>query len=104
MQHALYRLNGDYNPLHICLLICFFRIDPCLVITLPSLASRVLDPALGKELGFPGVIMHGVAMYSMTARAIVAKIANNDPSSLKSIYAYFSDALIPGGMCIDFPG
>ena len=61
------------------------------------------DPDLGIELGFGGVIMHGAAMYSMVARAILVKMSNNDPSALKSVFAHFAGALIPGGKCLDFP-
>jgi len=71
MQHALYRLNGDYNPLHI-------------------------HPSVGKQFGFPGVVSHGLATYSMSARAILAKMCNNNPSALKSIFAHVSGLLIPG--------
>lgn len=71
MQHALYRLNGDYNPLHI-------------------------HPSVGKQFGFPGVVSHGLATYSMSARAILEKMCNNNPSALKSMFAHVSGLLIPG--------
>lgn len=93
MQHALYRLNGDYNPLHIRM---FFPFSFYHHVQEPE-SARHADPALGEELGIGGVILSGLNMVSMTARAIVFKIGSNDPDSLKSIYANFNGALFPGG-------
>lgn len=95
MQHALYRLNGDYNPLHIRTFFLSPSITPSKNL---SPTARHADPALGEELGLGGVILSGLHMVSMTARAIVFKIGSNDPDALKSIYANFNGALFPGGV------
>lgn len=49
-QAVIYRLSGDYNPLHI-------------------------DPSIGLKLSFPGAISHGLGSYGHAARAIVLKAA-----------------------------
>lgn len=72
-------------------------------LTLQTAAQkRHVDPALGNELGIGGVILSGLNMLSMTTRAIIAKIGNNDPSSLKSIYSNFSGSIFPGGSSCPF--
>ncbi|KAI8929726.1 HotDog domain-containing protein [Entophlyctis helioformis] len=68
---ALYRLNGDYNPLHI-------------------------DPKLGKSMGFGGIILHGLCSYGYAAHAIVAGFAGSDPSRFVSMSARFASPVIPG--------
>ncbi|KAI6126818.1 HotDog domain-containing protein [Pisolithus sp. B1] len=45
-QALIYRLSGDYNPLHI-------------------------DPEVGKALGFGDVILHGLSSYGFSARALI---------------------------------
>jgi len=70
-QSVLYRLNGDYNPLHI-------------------------DPSVGKQLGYGGLICHGLGMYSITARALLEKLSESDPSALQAISALFIGPLVPG--------
>ncbi|KAK0534032.1 hypothetical protein OC835_002822 [Tilletia horrida] len=45
-QAAIYRLSGDYNPLHI-------------------------DPSIGKRGGLGGVILHGLCSYGFAARALL---------------------------------
>jgi acyl dehydratase len=70
-QSDFYRLNGDYNPLHI-------------------------DPAIGKELGYGGLIMHGLLVYAIAVRAILTNFANNDTTALKSVFANFSGPVTPG--------
>ncbi|KAH8917427.1 peroxisomal dehydratase [Atractiella rhizophila] len=44
-QAALYRLSGDYNPLHI-------------------------DPSIGPQMGFKGAILHGLCSYGHAAMSI----------------------------------
>ena len=43
-------LNGDYNPLH-------------------------ADPAVGKSMGFGGVILHGLCTWNMACQAILSTFA-----------------------------
>ena len=94
MQHALYRLNGDYNPLHIR---AYLPPNLSSASHAYSCVRMGIDPSVGKQFGFPGVVSHGLATYSMSARAILAKMCNNNPSALKSMFAHVSGLLIPGG-------
>jgi len=70
-QSDFYRLNGDYNPLHI-------------------------DPAVGKELGYGGLILHGLLVYAIAVRSILTNFAKNDTTALKSVFANFSGPVTPG--------
>ncbi|GAA5955300.1 hypothetical protein JCM21900_003038 [Sporobolomyces salmonicolor] len=70
-QAILYRLSGDYNPLHI-------------------------DPAVGKGMNFPGVILHGLCSYGHAARAIVLNVAKGDGSRLQYMSARFTSPVLPG--------
>jgi acyl dehydratase len=67
----LYRLNGDYNPLH-------------------------ADPALAKKVGFELPILHGLATYGIAARAILKACDVKDAARLKSIGLRFSAPVYPG--------
>jgi acyl dehydratase len=68
---ALYRLNGDANPLHI-------------------------DPALAKQAGFARPILHGAATFGIAAHAVLRTVADYDPSRLASIEARFARPVFPG--------
>ncbi|ORY74739.1 HotDog domain-containing protein [Leucosporidium creatinivorum] len=70
-QAILYRLSGDYNPLHI-------------------------DPSIGKALGFGGVILHGLCSYGHAARAILLSVADGDGSRLEYMSSRFTSPVIPG--------
>jgi acyl dehydratase len=70
-QAALYRLNGDLNPLH-------------------------LDPDFAKRGGFPRPILHGLCTYGYTARAIVHKACNGEVERFKEFKARFSGVVYPG--------
>ncbi|KAG8933346.1 hypothetical protein FRC02_012099 [Tulasnella sp. 418] len=70
-QALVYRLSGDYNPLHI-------------------------DPEIGSRLGFGGVILHGLASLGFAARAVLSNVGNNDPSALKAIGVRFTSPVKPG--------
>ncbi|MCO5584920.1 hypothetical protein L7F22_038852 [Adiantum nelumboides] len=52
-QAALYRLSGDYNPLHI-------------------------DPSIGQKGGLGGTILHGLCSYGFAARAILRAVVPSD--------------------------
>jgi acyl dehydratase len=67
----LYRLNGDYNPIH-------------------------ADAALAKKVGFEGPILHGLATYGIAARAILKAFDIDDASRLKNIGLRFSAPVYPG--------
>jgi acyl dehydratase len=70
-QAVIYRLSGDYNPLH-------------------------LDPAAAKRGGFDRPILHGLCTYGIATRAIVNELLDGDVAGLKEFSARFSDVVYPG--------
>lgn len=72
---ALYRLNGDYNPLHI-------------------------DPTPGKKMGFGGVIIHGLYSWNVTAHALVKLLGGGDPASIKEYACRFASPVRPGDVVV----
>lgn len=68
---ALYRLNGDLNPIHI----------------LPRIAA---------EAGFDRPILHGLCTYGMAARALIKQFCPTNPEHLKSFSVRFSAPFFPG--------
>ncbi|KAF5389610.1 hypothetical protein D9757_004218 [Collybiopsis confluens] len=70
-QALIYRLSGDYNPLHI-------------------------DPQVGRLAGFGGPILHGLATFGFAARALLNAIAYNEPEKLKLIGVRFTSPVKPG--------
>lgn len=67
----IYRLSGDYNPLH-------------------------SDPEVARAAGFPRPILHGLSTYGMACRGILKACCVNDPSLLRSIRTRFSSPTFPG--------
>ncbi|KAJ7111480.1 peroxisomal dehydratase [Mycena epipterygia] len=70
-QALIFRLSGDYNPLHI-------------------------DPSIGKAAGFGGVILHGLSTFGFSARALIKAVGGNDPHSLKFYGVRFTAPVKPG--------
>jgi acyl dehydratase len=70
-QAALYRLNGDLNPLHI-------------------------DPYFAKRGGFSRPILHGLCTYGYAARAILYKVCDGDVGRFKEFKARLSGVVYPG--------
>ena len=68
-QALIYRLSGDYNPLHI-------------------------DPAVAKAAGFAAPILHGLCTYGVVGRALLAHLDGS--TSLTRIGARFSSPVYPG--------
>ncbi|OZI39506.1 3-alpha,7-alpha,12-alpha-trihydroxy-5-beta-cholest-24-enoyl-CoA hydratase [Bordetella genomosp. 1] len=67
----LYRLNGDYNPLH-------------------------ADPGIARQAGFDRPILHGLCTYGMAARAIVDTWCDGDGDALTELNTRFSAPCFPG--------
>lgn len=70
-QAVIYRLSGDYNPLH-------------------------LDPEAAGRGGFDQPILHGLCTYGFATRAIVNELLAGDVARLKEFSARFSDVVYPG--------
>ncbi len=70
-QALIYRLSGDYNPLHI-------------------------DPAAAQAAGFPRPILHGLCTFGVVTRALVAALCEGDPARLRRFGCRFSSPVFPG--------
>ena len=70
-QAAIYRLSGDYNPLHI-------------------------DPAMARLAGFDKPILHGMCSYGIAGRAILNLRCGADPSRLRKLNVRFASPVYPG--------
>ncbi|RYD81787.1 MAG: 3-alpha,7-alpha,12-alpha-trihydroxy-5-beta-cholest-24-enoyl-CoA hydratase [Sphingomonadales bacterium] len=70
-QALIYRLSGDFNPLH-------------------------ADPAVAEAAGFPRPILHGLATFGVAGRAVIAALCGNEPERLKRIDVRFSSPVFPG--------
>lgn len=70
-QALLYRLSGDYNPLH-------------------------ADPGFAEEVGFDRPILHGLCTFGYVGRALVQKACGGDPLRLTNLRAQFSNPVFPG--------
>lgn len=70
-QALIYRLSGDYNPLHI-------------------------DPEIAAIAGFNRPILHGLCHYGMAGRALIAVLCGDDPSRLRRLDTRFTSPVYPG--------
>ena len=70
-QALIFRLSGDYNPLH-------------------------SDPKFAKAAGFEKPILHGMCTYGIACRSLVNEICENDASKLKRFDCRFSSPVYPG--------
>lgn len=67
----LYRLTGDFNPLH-------------------------ADPAVAHDAGFERPILHGLASYGLLAWAVLRECAGGDPARLRALDVRFTAPVYPG--------
>lgn len=67
----LYRLCGDYNPMH-------------------------ADDAFGRRAGFKGHILQGLGTWNIAAHGILREVGGADPSRLKNFGARFKSVVYPG--------
>ncbi|KAL1848943.1 hypothetical protein VTK73DRAFT_9975 [Phialemonium thermophilum] len=67
----LYRLNGDYNPLH-------------------------ATPEPGRRMGFGGDIVHGLYSFNSTAHLLLKHLAASDPTRIREYQARFASPVRPG--------
>ncbi len=70
-QAVLYRLSGDWNPLHV-------------------------DPATASSAGFPRPILHGLCTFGHVGRAVLRGLCGNRVDCVKEFGARFSAPVFPG--------
>ncbi|CAI7569375.1 hypothetical protein N7533_002694 [Penicillium manginii] len=66
----LYRLNGDYNPLH-------------------------ATPEPGQKMGFGGIIIHGLFSWNSAAHGILRELGGSNPDNIKEFQARFASPVRP---------
>ena len=70
-QALIYRLAGDYNPLH-------------------------SDPDVARSAGFERPILHGLCGYGMAGRALLKVLARDEPARFKRLDVRFTSPVYPG--------
>ncbi|KAF0687964.1 Aste57867_20345 [Aphanomyces stellatus] len=70
-QASIYRLSGDYNPLHV-------------------------DPEMAQALGFQEPILHGLCSMGVAARALVHLCCDNDPRGFRKMSVRMTKPCLPG--------
>ncbi|KAK4181322.1 HotDog domain-containing protein [Triangularia setosa] len=71
----LYRLNGDYNPLH-------------------------AHPEPGAKMGFGGVIIHGLYSWNWACHGLLQHLGGSNPANFKEYQARFASPVRPGDKLI----
>jgi acyl dehydratase len=67
----IYRLSGDYNPLH-------------------------ADPAIARKAGFDKPILHGLCTYGVACLSLIRALCDDDATRLRSMGARFTKPVFPG--------
>ena len=70
-QAAYYRLNGDFNPLHI-------------------------DPDVATAASFPRPILHGLCTFGVVCHALMRELCDYDPKRFGRMDLRFSSPVFPG--------
>ncbi len=70
-QALLYRLNGDFNPLH-------------------------ADPEAARRAGFPQPILHGLCTLALACRGVLETWCDLDPGRLRALEVRFAAPVMPG--------
>lgn len=70
-QALIYRLSGDWNPLH-------------------------ADPAIARKAGFEMPILHGLCTKGLANRVVLAHYCGNDVARFKTMFVRFSKPVMPG--------
>jgi acyl dehydratase len=70
-QALIYRLSGDYNPLH-------------------------SDPAVAKAAGFSRPILHGLCTYGIAAHALLKTVCAYQAERLRELSVRFTAPVYPG--------
>ncbi|MFJ5720349.1 MaoC/PaaZ C-terminal domain-containing protein [Streptomyces sp. NPDC093149] len=70
-QALLYRLSGDWNPLH-------------------------ADPEFARLAGFDRPILHGLCTYGMTLKAVTDTVLGGDVTRIRSYRTRFVGVVLPG--------
>jgi acyl dehydratase len=70
-QALIYRLSGDYNPLH-------------------------ADPTVAEQVGFKKPILHGLATYGVVGRALLVALCDGQSARLRRMDVRFSSPVYPG--------
>lgn len=70
-QALIYRLCGDYNPLH-------------------------ADPQAARAAGLEQPILHGLCTYGTAGRVLLRELCDNDPARLKRLDGRFTSPVYPG--------
>ena len=68
LKAALYRLSGDYNPLH-------------------------MDDSLASMAGYSEPILHGLCSLGFATRHVLHTFADGDPDALKALKVNFQNSI-----------